>query len=251
MANGSLSMPLSPYQCWDLRSLIVPPRTHLVPLEPIGVGTAYIESLTSYTCRLEQVHSITVGKLFNHEIGPTINRLYMVSEHRGTNGNFCENYFTNRGQEDLVRALQALTLRQDLRFLTYLTWKEVFSDIGLLRRTRAWCPPCFAEWLCEGREIYEPLLWRLHAVAVCPLHRRDLQITCPNCRRHLRLIESHSRAGYCQHCDAWLGKTGTEMIEERQRAEDFDFRLWSALEMGHLIAASKGHQSVHRALGGG
>jgi hypothetical protein len=45
------------------------------------------------------------------------------------------------------------------------------------------------------------------------------------------------RVGYCQRCDAWLGKTGTEMIEERHRAEDFDFRLWSALELGHLIAA--------------
>ena len=246
LSNGSLSMPLSPYQSWDLTSPIIPPRTRLVPLEPIGVGTAYIESLTSYTCRLAHVHSITVGKLFNHEIGPMINKLYLASAHKRTNGNFCKNYFTNRGHmfngvgkcaEDLVLALQALTLRQDLRFLTYLTWTEVLSEIGLLRRTRAWCPLCFGEWLCEGREIYEPLLWRLHEVTVCPLHRRELETGCPKCGRHLRLIESHSRAGHCQRCDAWLGKTGTEMIERRPRTEDFNFRLWSALELGHLIAA--------------
>ena len=90
-------MALSSYPYWDLTSLIIPPRTRLVPLEPIGVGTAYIESLTSYTCRLAHVHSITVGKLFNHEIGPIINKLYLVSAHKRTNGNFCKNYFTNRG----------------------------------------------------------------------------------------------------------------------------------------------------------
>jgi len=172
----------------------------------------------------------------------------LVSEHRRTNGNFCKNYFTNRGHmfngvgkcaEDLVRALQALTLRQDLRFLTYLTWKEVLSEIGLLRRTRAWCPLCFGEWLCEGREIYEPLLWRLHAVTVCPLHRRELETACRNCGKHLQLIESRFRLGYCQRCGAWLGKTGTEIIEKRHHAEDFDFRLWSALELGHLIAAGR------------
>src|SRR5260370_14361919 len=173
-------MPLSPYQSWDLTSLIIPPRTRLIPLEPLGVGTAYIESLTSYTCRLAQVHSITVGKLFNHEIGPMIEKLYLDSEHNGTNGSFCNNYFTNRGHmfngvakcaEDLVRALQALTLRQDLRFLTCLTSTEVVSEIGLLRRTRAWGPLCFGECPCEGRATYDPLLWRLHEVTVCPLHR--------------------------------------------------------------------------------
>src|SRR5258708_4687573 len=117
-------MALSSYQSWDLTSLIIPPRTRLVPLEPIGIGTAYIESLTSYTCRLAQAHSITVGKLFNHEIGPKINKLYRVSELKRINGNFCKNYFTNRGHmfngvgkcaEYLVHALQALTLRHDLR----------------------------------------------------------------------------------------------------------------------------------------
>src|SRR5712691_8530009 len=90
-------MALTSYESWDIRPLTIPARTRLVPLEPIGVGTAYVESLTSYTCRLAHVHSITVGKLFNHEIGPMINKLYLASEHKRTNGNFCKNYFTNRG----------------------------------------------------------------------------------------------------------------------------------------------------------
>src|SRR5712691_1599215 len=152
---------------------VVPPRSRLIPLEPIGVGTPHIESLTSYTCRLAQVHSVPVGKLFNHEIVPMINELYQFNHDKRPKGNVFKNYFAYQGHtfngvgscaEDLVRALEALTLRQDLRFLTYLPWKQVLAEIGLLRRTRAWCPRCFDEWFCEGREVYEPLLWRLNAV---------------------------------------------------------------------------------------
>jgi hypothetical protein len=36
------------FECWDLTSPLVPPRTLLLPLEPIGIGTPFVESLTSY-----------------------------------------------------------------------------------------------------------------------------------------------------------------------------------------------------------
>ncbi len=239
-------MALTSYESWDIRPLTIPARTRLVSLKPIGVGTAYVESLTSYTCRLAHAHSVRVGKLFSHEIVPTINKLYPLDDEKRTKGKIRTNYPANRGHmlhgvgkcaDDLVRALEALTLRRDLRLLTYLPWKEVLSEIGLLRRTRAWCPHCFGEWLCEGREIYEPLLWRLNAVTVCPAHQSELATMCSNCGRRQRLIESNSRLGFCQECGTWIGKLEAEITKEDHQTEDFDFRLWATFEIGRLLAA--------------
>ena len=40
-----------------------PPRSRLYSLEPIGVGTAMVESLTGYVARLAEAHSVSAGDL--------------------------------------------------------------------------------------------------------------------------------------------------------------------------------------------
>lgn len=37
---------------WDLSRPKIPPRSRLYHLEPVGVGTPYVESLTGYMARL-------------------------------------------------------------------------------------------------------------------------------------------------------------------------------------------------------
>ena len=55
-----------PFECWDVTSPPIPPRTLLFPLEPIGIGTPFVESLTSYISRLAEVHAVTVSDLVGY-----------------------------------------------------------------------------------------------------------------------------------------------------------------------------------------
>ena len=50
-------------ESWSLSRPPLPPRSQLYSLEPIGVGTALVESLTGYVARLAEAHSVSVGDL--------------------------------------------------------------------------------------------------------------------------------------------------------------------------------------------
>jgi len=50
-------------ESWDLTVPGVPPRARFYPLEPIGIGTPLVESLTSYLLRLAEAHGVPVGVL--------------------------------------------------------------------------------------------------------------------------------------------------------------------------------------------
>src|SRR5258708_39216067 len=61
-------------EIWDLEEASVPPRSRLYHLEPIGVGTHYAESLTSYIIRLAGAHRVLPKILVTHEILPLLGR---------------------------------------------------------------------------------------------------------------------------------------------------------------------------------
>jgi len=52
-----------PFESWELAAPALPPRSRLYSLAPIGVGTAFVEGLTSYVSRLAAAHSVSVGDL--------------------------------------------------------------------------------------------------------------------------------------------------------------------------------------------
>jgi len=52
-----------PFESWSLSSQPVPPRSRLYSLQPVGVGTGMVESLTGYVARLAEAHSVSVGDL--------------------------------------------------------------------------------------------------------------------------------------------------------------------------------------------
>jgi TniQ len=52
-----------PFESWSLSSQPVPPRSQLYSLQPVGVGTGMVESLTGYVARLAEAHSVSVGDL--------------------------------------------------------------------------------------------------------------------------------------------------------------------------------------------
>ncbi|MEM6401101.1 MAG: TniQ family protein [Cyanobacteria bacterium P01_D01_bin.116] len=81
----------------------------------------------------------------------------------------------------------------------------MFSSIGLMRPHSAWCPICFEDWKQNNQPIYEPLIWKLKVINVCPSHQTLLQTKCQNCQKILPQLSSRSQPGYCSKCYQWLG----------------------------------------------
>ena len=211
-------------ELWSPKPLEIPQRSRLFCLEPIAVGTPYTESLSSYLNRLAQEHCLTSQKLIMGEIAPLILKDEDKSELLSKNlshllGNSNAKPTINGMREmtgKLVTVLEKLTMRQDLRFLTLLSWKGMIYDKGLFRNYRAWCPCCWQEWNQENKTIYEPLLWSFKDVEFCLIHKQRLIEECPHCGSRLPVMARFSPAGFCSRCYGWLGQEikGEEEIEK-------------------------------------
>jgi hypothetical protein len=239
----------TPYELWDLQKPAIPPRSRLYNLEPIGVGTPYVESLTGYVARLAEAHGLPPGILVLTEIAPLVKEGYVFSGSRKDKA-LEKVYGPGNGMRilngmdltapALVQALEALTQRENLRFLTMLTWGDVLSSKGLLRESRAWCPICYDCWDITGQTVYEPLIWALDVVTVCPLHHYPLKTKCPSCDKNNWLLEWRSRPGYCTKCRKWLGAffnaglSDTQVL--RENVSEWDF--WAVDQVGNLIATA-------------
>ncbi|VXD20449.1 conserved hypothetical protein [Planktothrix serta PCC 8927] len=211
-------------ELWSPKPLEIPQRSRLFCLEPIAVGTPYAESLSSYINRLAQAHCLTSQKLVMGEIAPLILKDEDQSELLSKNlshllGNSDAKPAINGMREmteKLVTVLEELTRRQDLRFLTLLSWKGMIHDQGLFRNYRAWCPCCWEVWKQEKKTVYEPLLWSFKDVEVCLIHKQRLVEVCPHCGSSLPVMARTSPAGFCSRCYGWLGQEikGEEEIEK-------------------------------------
>ena len=143
-----------------------------------------------------------------------------------------------------VQALEELTLRRDLSLLTMLPYREALSGVSLLRRTKAWCCTCYEEWREAGQVIYEPLLWLLSVVTLCPRHALPLEVRCPNpnCARQQFPLTAQGQPGYCPWCRRWLGSKKTcnplKLTDEEQAEQ-----LQNGELVGALLAATS-HASV-------
>ncbi|MEL6457330.1 MAG: helix-turn-helix domain-containing protein [Cyanobacteria bacterium J06621_15] len=237
-------------ELWDLEPPSFLPRSRLFHLLPIGVGTPYVESLTSYVSRLAVAHSVSTGTLLAIEVGPLIKTNYSANRKsivaiygqesvRALNG-------IRLGALQLVRALETLTLRTDLQFLTMLPWTEVFPALGLLKHEQAWCPLCLEEWLENRKVIYLPLLWALNVVKVCPYHHQPLQSQCPHCHAQFLPLWRSSRPGYCLKCSGWLGSSKDARDVEPnffEATDEFQWNIWAANTLGNLIAQAPSQHS--------
>src|SRR5260370_27826500 len=74
-----------PEECCELWEEVPPmPILHsrLCDLEPVGVGSPMVESLTSYVTRLADAHSVSPITLVTNEILPRVNPPQMLQENR-------------------------------------------------------------------------------------------------------------------------------------------------------------------------
>lgn len=241
------SSELTMCELWDVTLPTLPPRSRLYHLAPIGVGTPYVESLTGYVARLAEAHNVWPLHLVPREMLPLLGGKYLSRD-----GTSHLSPFWSQGSRalngpwtmsvDWTRALEQLTLRSELRFLTLQPWVEVLTQLKLLRPKRAWCPACYEEQRQAGGEVYEQLLWALTSVRVCAHHHRVLSIQCPypDCGRVLSPLEPRSRPGYCSRCERWLGtSSGTDPTNgENLDEEHIEWYVWMAESIGQLLAAA-------------
>lgn len=221
--------------------LIIPPRSRLFHLAPIGVGTPEVESLTGYLKRLADAHCVPVYQLALHEIVPLLSGDWASKDHAHLSTLLGRMARTLNGPEAAagawVGALARLTLRSDLRPLTLQAWSGLLPAGGLLRHTLAWCPACYAEWHALERPVYQPLMWSLAVVEGCPRHRRRLRECCPrtDCARPQPLLTSPFPPGNCAHCGGWLGDDagpdvaatgGAEREESAAKATNDEPETW-------------------------
>jgi hypothetical protein len=228
------------YENWGPMITELPPRSRLFPLIPVGIGTGQSESLTSYIIRLAETHCLYVTTLYSLILHPAVRAEIENQSSEETRAvlkwahGITRNGHTWNGVSEVAschaRAIERLTGVKDLHLLTWLPWEAALSHH--LRQRRAWCPACFSQWRNEGQTIYEPLLWTLQIVKICPIHHCPLVEVCPCCGQENQLLNNKSRAGYCSYCRQRLSDLGEDRLPSQHQAENEQLRVaQSAAEM--------------------
>lgn len=226
-----------PLHVANITPLDITPRSRLYGLEPIGLGTPYVESLTGYAARLAEEHSTTPYYLFSEEVAPLINKPGTISLRVSFPGFAKAADGVGVIAADLVGVFEKLTLRQDLRLTTMLPWATVLSSKSLTREWRAWCPVCYAEQADSGNHVYDQLLWRLQTVTVCVKHNRQLEHKCPSCGNRQLPLSPRIRPGFCARCRAWLGHSQNKKPRPVEVTVTTEDELKVSYEVGRLLEA--------------
>jgi hypothetical protein len=227
------------YETWLSHEPCIPARSELYSLEPIEIGGPLVEGLTGYLSRLSYAHSLAVSDLLDLEVLPTI-------ESEDRSHRFRRRYFLAQchlldGSESLtskwVDALQGATFQNGLQSLTLFPYTKI-TEHSWVRRKRAWCPRCYQDWREDGRIVYEPLIWSVKVVSVCPVHKISMVDICSHCYESCAPLVGRSSPGHCGRCRGWLGtyqERGAQRIEADYKEE---YLIWCAEQIGLLVAAT-------------
>ena len=214
-------------------------RSFLYKLDPVGYGSPFIETLTSYITRLAGEHLVSVGHLLDEVIAPVIGKAYISRGVKKSSDPFFKHSYkiNGVGQEarDFAGALTQLTTVQSLDHLT-MTLIDWLPAKGLLKSSQAWCPACYGEWAARGQTIYSPLIWSFTPYILCKWHDVPLEIQCPGCGSKVPHLSRENRIGYCPRCNRWLG-----------RKEDYNTRAVSYLDHQRWVSEQVAYivQSFH------
>ena len=220
----------------------IPPRSRLYCLPPLGVGTLWAESLTSYINRLAWAYRVSPRVLVAQEVIPQLSCEQQIRPST-QNASFCRSNamgINGTGDQALEwsTTLEGLTLRSDLHLLTLRSWVGDLTSRGHLRKRPAWCPVCYTEWRERKEPLYQPLLWMLQLVTICPRHQVLLLDRCSHCQKYQSILTLKTVPGHCTQCSAWLGKSLDVVVGQ----ETIDWQQWviHALEELHREYVSAG-----------
>ena len=235
---------LAEFPWWQLTQITLPERSTLYAPAPIGGGTAFGESLTSYLARLAEAHCVYPGVLLQQMIVPLMTELEMrgseMGEHplwrRDGSGSHLINVTGPRARS-VMSVLEMLTLRTDLRSLALTALTELLPTRGLTRNSLAWCPLCYEEWQESGQIQYDPLLWMFREISTCTRHGVRLHTHCPQCARSLPHLTWRSQPGYCAFCSAALIIGREDDVQTvAADSQEFAWQQWVTHALGAVVA---------------
>lgn len=166
----------------------------LYHIEPRGMSTGLIESIRSYIIRISAELCVPPNSFILEFLSPPFSTNYNTRD--------LSIYGQDETVQDIVNTLEVLTCRRDLTNLTLLPLMGQVSTTRLFRKSRAWCPMCIEEWSIRKEVVYEPLIWSLADIEVCPRHQIVLQSVCATCSR---VNKSLQPIGVCPYCGAYQG----------------------------------------------
>ncbi|MBJ8046538.1 TniQ family protein [Bacillus cereus group sp. N18] len=187
-------------------------RSLLYSIEPLGKGTPFVESLTSYICRLAYNHNIFVSVLINEMIAPNLSsHSYLKGGNLISGSSLLSN---GRTAINIIDTLEKLTMRGDLSALTLLNWSSILKT-RFINPKKKWCPKCFNEQQEYYQDLYEPYIWQVKSIFHCPKHKILLEDLCPKCKRSIAHISNRMINGQCPFCYVSLGDVKLYNISNR------------------------------------
>ncbi|GEM_PF-2640367 len=228
---------LPSYPSLKLSHLPMPERSYFYDLEPIGFGTAYCESLSSYVYRLAHENCVLPNHLLHalYVLNRTI-QPHQLSYHYVPRLDISG---VNIHAIRVVLAIEKFTSLRNLSSLSLLCLFDVFHQRRLFHPTRTWCSVCYEEWYQDKLILYDPLLWDFLPLQFCPIHNCTLTNQCPYCqKKQSKYYLKNLRIGYCSHCDQWLGKplSDSNLIEKFCDTSTIDYQKFIAENLGQLIS---------------
>ena len=106
--------------------LRAPAVTTLYGLQPYGLHTGTVESLSNYICRLAYAHCVSVRKLISEIVTPATGD--SLCYHAVISGNSARGSRAIMGTTDIARrwcdSLSKLTGRHDIRYMTFVPYSN-------------------------------------------------------------------------------------------------------------------------------
>lgn len=201
----------------------------LFNIEPIGIGTPYVESLPSYIKRLAEAHSISPRTLLKYEILPEI-REYLNTVLYSHN-KYLLSISSNR-IKDVIRVLEIKTNNKDIHNLSMSKLSGFINPRYLFRNNAAWCPLCYEKSKQYHEPVYEQLIWAISDIDTCGIHGIRLHEKCPHCHNQIKHYNTSSRVGYCYHCNHWLG---SDKPDSNSYADFNEWDIWRIDNIGSIL----------------
>ncbi|MCZ8494035.1 TniQ family protein [Priestia megaterium] len=215
------------------------PRSHYYPLEPKGIGTMYVESLTSYIARLAIEHNVSLGALLrdimkNYLGNELVNKYSYYNYNFNLNGN-------NSKVEKFVEALEQKLLNNNLKYLTLIPFKQIIHGKELFKKRTQWCIKCYKEMKSKGESFHEPLIWYFAEVKICPKHLIKLIEApyCKNCQKQ-QVFKRHSSI----HCSGCYTKLNLYRTNKNLNVseEELAWQLWVIKNVSELLEGAFSYQ---------
>jgi hypothetical protein len=221
---------------------ILSTRSRLYPLEPRGLGSFMKEGLISYITRLSEAHCIEVGTLVSYECSSNfgVPRIYSYHSNK-VMSTFYKDATSINGfgsiSLEMEKAIKKLTLRSDIEEMNLNKWVFIPRNKSIVKRYKHWCSQCYSEWKEAGVPIYDPLIWSINLLKICPVHKTLLQTSCPKCFREIPIIHHRSMISHCIYCFNSLItniENQATMSEEEQL-----FQEWLSESLGSMLVCEK------------